>query len=64
MGIPFGTERYGIGYRKGDLAFCQFLTDTITRVRDDGSWKKAFNATLGKASAPAPVPPTPDPCQV
>jgi glutamate transport system substrate-binding protein len=64
VGIPFGTERYGIGYRKGDFAFCQFLTDTITRVRDDGSWKKAFNATLGKASAPAPVPPTPDPCQV
>jgi glutamate transport system substrate-binding protein len=63
VGRPFSDERYGIGYRKGDQAFCRFLTDTITAAEANGDWKKAFQATLGGAGVPVPTMPTPDPCQ-
>jgi len=63
VGEPFSTERYGIGYRHGDTALCQYLTDTLKRAIDDGTWRKAFDATLGQSGVKAPEPPTPDPCQ-
>lgn len=62
VGKPLTTERYGIGYRKGDLAFCQFLTDAIIKAERDGAWAKAFMETLGKAGAAIPANPQPDPC--
>lgn len=63
VGRPLSTERYGIGYPKGDRPFCQFLTDTIRRAEDNGGWEKAFKETLGKAQGKSPPRPTPDPCQ-
>ena len=63
VGTPLSTERYGIGYPKGDLAFCQFLTDTITQAENDGAWAKALKDTLGRAGAPPPTRPAPDPCR-
>jgi len=62
-GRPFTEERYGIGYRKGDQTFCQFLTDAIRKAEDNGEWEKAFKDTLGKARVPTPEKPTPEPCQ-
>lgn len=62
VGQPFTEERYGIGYRKGDPAFCQFLTETISAAEADGSWAAAFGRTLGKAGVPRPPMPTPAPC--
>jgi glutamate transport system substrate-binding protein len=63
VGEPFSKEGYGIGYRKGDDAFCSFLTDTIQTAIDNGEWDEAFTATLGKASPDPPPIPTPAPCQ-
>lgn len=62
VGEPFSQEGYGIGYRKGDHAFCTFLTDTIQAAIDNGDWAEAFTATLGKASPDPPTKPTPEPC--
>ena len=63
VGKPFSIEEYGIGYKKGDRAFCQFLTDTINKALTNGAWEQAFNDTLGKAGVPSPARPNPRPCQ-
>jgi glutamate transport system substrate-binding protein len=62
VGEPFSVERYGIGYRHGDTAMCEYLNKTIDKSFTDGSWKKAFDSTLGKAGVEAPKAPKPDPC--
>jgi glutamate transport system substrate-binding protein len=62
VGRPFHTEQYGIGYRRGDTAFCRFLTDTIRAAEADGRWQKAFDHTLGLYGVAAPVRPATDPC--
>jgi glutamate transport system substrate-binding protein len=63
VGEPFSEERYGIGYKLGDTEFCQFITDTIQEAMDDGTWKEAFDATLGESGVEAPEPPEMDPCE-
>ncbi|MFD2079973.1 glutamate transport system substrate-binding protein [Actinopolymorpha cephalotaxi] len=65
VGKPFTEERYGIGFKKGDTGMCKYLTDSINKSVSDGDWKKAFDATLGKATdVKAPAAPKPDPsCQ-
>lgn len=62
VGDPFSEERYGIGYQKDAQGMCQFITDTLKASFADGSWKKAFESTLGKADVPTPEPPTLDSC--
>jgi glutamate transport system substrate-binding protein len=62
VGQPFSEEAYGIGYRRGDRLFCEFLTRVIQDIENDGRWDKAFARTLGKAGAPIPVKPPPRPC--
>jgi glutamate transport system substrate-binding protein len=57
VGPEFSEERYGVGFKKGDDAMCQFLTDTIQTAIDDGSWAKAFEATLGQSGVETPEPP-------
>lgn len=61
VGPPFKKEEYGIAFRKGDVAFCEFLTETLRRAVADGSWAAAFERTLGKAGVPMPTPPVPRP---
>jgi glutamate transport system substrate-binding protein len=63
VGRPFSEEHYGIGYRKPDLEFCKFLTDTIKKAQENGDWDKAFDATLGKAGVETPRKPPVEPCQ-
>jgi glutamate transport system substrate-binding protein len=63
VGDTFSTDVYGIGYPKGDLAFCEFLTGVISDVEQDGRWDKAFEETLGKAGAAAPQKPELRPCR-
>lgn len=63
-GLPFTTERYGIGYRLGDAAMCQFLRQTLLEAYADGTWKTAYEATLGKDGLEAPRAPMPDDCPV
>lgn len=62
-GLPFTTERYGIGYQHGDAVFCEFLRETLLEAYDDGRWKTAYETTLGKdGGLEAPRPPRPDNC--
>lgn len=60
---PFSEERYGIGYKKGDTEMCQFISDTLKQSYDDGTWAKAFEATLGQGGVDTPEPPALDPCE-
>jgi glutamate transport system substrate-binding protein len=60
---PFSEERYGVGYSKDYPEMCQWITDTLQESFDDGSWKAAFEATLGKSGVETPDPPKLDPCQ-
>ena len=57
VGKTFSQEPYGIGLKKGDTAFRDFLNDTLEEMYEDGSWKEAFEATLGKSGVEAPDPP-------
>ncbi|HUP87142.1 MAG TPA: glutamate ABC transporter substrate-binding protein [Acidimicrobiales bacterium] len=56
----FTSEPYGIGMKKGDDAFRTFVNDTIEKAYRDGSWKKAFDATVGASGEKAPAPPKVD----
>ena len=60
VGAPFTTEPYGIGLKKGDDAFRQFLNDRIEASYRDGSWSAAYDRTVGTAGIPAPPPPPVD----
>ncbi|HEX8509914.1 MAG TPA: glutamate ABC transporter substrate-binding protein [Propionibacteriaceae bacterium] len=62
VGEPFSEERYGIGYSKKSPEMCQWITDTLKKAEDDGTWDKAFEATLGKSGVETPEPPKMDPC--
>jgi glutamate transport system substrate-binding protein len=62
VGEPFSEERYGVGYSKKFPEMCQWITDTITKAVEDGSYDKAFQATLGKSGVETPEPPKMDPC--
>jgi len=57
VGKPFSTEKYGIGLKKDDTAFRAFLNDALQKAYDNGAWKKAFDATLGKGGSEAGEPP-------
>ena len=63
VGDTFSEERYGIGYSKDHPEMCQWITDTIKAAEDDGTWAKAFEATLGKSGVETPDPPAMDPCE-
>ena len=62
VGEPFSEERYGIGYGKDHPELCKFINDSLTAAFDDGSWKAAFDSTLGKGGGEAGAPPALDPC--
>lgn len=60
VGKTFSEEPYGIGLKKGDTAFRTFLNDTLESAFADGTWKQAFDATLGSSGSKAPAPPAVD----
>ena len=62
VGPVFSEERYGIGYKKGAADMCEFLTDSIDAMVEDGAWAEAFDSTLGESGVETPEEPTPDPC--
>jgi len=62
VGDTFTEERYGVGYPKGDTKLCTLIVNALTSAYRDGSWARAFRATLGKTGAQMPQPPSPDPC--
>ena len=54
VGKPFSTEPYGIGLKKGDTAGCTKVNDILKAAATDGSYKKAWDDTLGKSGKAAP----------
>ncbi len=64
VGKTFSTERYGIGLKKGDTAFCQKVTDAVNKMIKDGEWQKIIDKNLGPANYKPGTgnPPTPDAC--
>ncbi|WP_083828382.1 glutamate ABC transporter substrate-binding protein [Candidatus Protofrankia datiscae] len=58
VGKPFTTEPYGIGIKKGDTAFCQFIDEQLTAAAADGRYAKAWESTAGKVAGAAPALPT------
>jgi glutamate transport system substrate-binding protein len=62
VGKPFTEEPYGIGIKKGDTAFCQFINDTLKKAAEDGSYEKAWQDTAGKVAEETPQLPAADPC--
>jgi glutamate transport system substrate-binding protein len=62
VGEPFSEERYGVGYSKDSPEMCQWIVDTLKSAEDDGTYDKAFEATLGKSGVDTPEPPAMDKC--
>ncbi|MFJ8577674.1 glutamate ABC transporter substrate-binding protein [Micromonospora sp. NPDC093277] len=50
-GDNFTKEPYGIGVKKDDTDFRNFINDTLDKAYQDGSWKKAWDDTAGKFGA-------------
>ncbi|WP_372492167.1 glutamate ABC transporter substrate-binding protein [Kineosporia corallincola] len=63
VGDTFTEEPYGIGLKKGDTAFCEYIVDTLKKASEDGSYEKAWTETAGKVEgAQTPTLPTADAC--
>ncbi len=62
VGQPFTEEPYGIGIKKGDVAFCEFINETLQEAVADGSYQAAWEATAGTVAPEAPTLPPADAC--
>jgi len=60
VGKPFTKEPYGIGLKKGDTEFRNFINDTLQKIEQDGRWLAAWDATAGKVATEQPTPPAVD----
>jgi glutamate transport system substrate-binding protein len=61
VGKPFTKEPYGIGLKKGDTEFRNFINDVLEQSFKDGSWAAAWDRTAGDISGQkAPEPPKVD----
>ncbi|RGE20729.1 glutamate ABC transporter substrate-binding protein [Leucobacter sp. wl10] len=56
---PFTEEPYGIGLKKGDQEFRNFINDVLEQSYEDGSWAAAWESTAGKVLS-TPEPPAVD----
>jgi glutamate transport system substrate-binding protein len=54
VGKPFTEEPYGIGIKKDDTAFKDFINKTLEEADKDGSYKKAWEDTAGKVAEETP----------
>ena len=57
VGKQFSVEKYGVGLKKGDTAFRNYLNDIVEKSFKDGSWKKAVESTIGTGGLKTPEPP-------
>ncbi len=48
LGETFTEEPYGIGMKKGDQAFRNFINDTLEEAFEDGRWEQAWESTAGE----------------
>jgi glutamate transport system substrate-binding protein len=54
VGKKFSEEPYGIGLKKDDVEGCNKINDILKAAATDGSYKAAWDNTLGKSGTPAP----------
>ena len=54
VGKKFSDEPYGIGVKKDDSTGCNKINDILKASATDGSYKAAWDSTLGKSGTPAP----------
>lgn len=60
LDIAVSEEPLGIGLKKGDDAFRDFLNDRVEEIYESGEWAKAHKATLGELGLTTPQPPAVD----
>ena len=57
-GETFTQEPYGIGVKKDDTAFRNFVNDVLEKAYRDGTWARIFEKEVGKPTEiPTPTPP-------
>ncbi|MFK3980377.1 glutamate ABC transporter substrate-binding protein [Micromonospora sp. NPDC050397] len=56
-GEKFTEEPYGIGVKKGDTAFRDFINDTLEKIYTDGRYATAWKDTAGKFDSAVPTGP-------
>lgn len=56
VGDAFSEEPYGIGLNLNDAVLRGKIDDLLQASFDDGTWKKIYDATLGKSGSPATPP--------
>jgi len=57
VGQPFSTEPYGIGVKKDDTVFRNFINDVLEKIYSDGRYKAAYDKSVGKVQPTMPAPP-------
>ena len=57
VGSKFTQEPYGIGVKKGDTAFRNFINDVLEKIAKDGRYEKAWKDTVGKVDPNTPTAP-------
>jgi glutamate transport system substrate-binding protein len=62
VGKPFTSEPYGLGIKKGDVKFCQFIDSALQKAVGDGRYAAAWDKTAGKVAGAAPALPPADAC--
>lgn len=55
VGTTFSDEPYGVGVKLGDTALQDFVASSLKRHEDNGDYKKAYDATLGKSGKDMPA---------
>ena len=58
--IEVSEEPLGIGLKKGDDAFREFLNSRLEEIFESGEWAEAYERTLGELDLPTPEPPAVD----
>jgi glutamate transport system substrate-binding protein len=54
VGKPFSSEPYGIGLKKDDKDGCEKVNEILKAAAADGTYKAAWDSTLGKSGKAAP----------
>lgn len=62
VGKPFTMEPYGVGIKKGDVKFCEFIDTALKKAASDGRYQAAWARTAGKVAGEPPPLPAADPC--
>jgi glutamate transport system substrate-binding protein len=62
-GEQFTEEPYGIGLKKGDTQFCEFVNGVLAKAGSSGAYEKAWTSTAGEVEgAQTPTLPTAAAC--